>query len=100
MLIEDAVASGGELELTSPVLGSTVRLHQAGCLGLYALIGGDLARVWASLAEDRRTGLADRQGRRVGSAVQFREVIEQALPQFAAENVPELLRFGILELAD
>jgi len=98
-LLAATAASPGAEGLASPVLGSTIAVPQGARLGLMALTGGDLEQVWDELNAQGGLRLTNAGGEAVNSALQFREAIENGLPQFAATTVPELLRIGILEEA-
>ena len=65
-------------------------------LRLAAWLGRDLAGIWRIL-EGARRRLTDSRGGPVTSFERFREEIGAAVPQFAANVVPDLLRFGLLE---
>lgn len=95
--LEESALSTRAEDLASPVLGSPVRMSQAGRLGLLALTGSDLDRVWDALERQQQLKPADDGGRPITTRAQFRAQIEQSLPRFAAETLPDLLWTGIVE---
>jgi hypothetical protein len=83
----------------SPVLGSALLIPPDARLRLAAWLGRDLERVWQIFGRVNRRVL-DSRGSPISSLAQFRAETAAALPQFVANLVPDLLRFGLLEEAD
>jgi SAM-dependent methyltransferase len=95
-LAESALNPGSE-ELASPVLGAPLSMPQVERLGLLAATGGDLDRVWDAIGNQQQLKLADTSGKPVTSKEQFLALIERGLPQFAAQVIPQLQMYGIVE---
>jgi trans-aconitate methyltransferase len=96
IMLDETIHVPKAVAFASPVLGSALLIPIDARLRLMAWLGRDLERVWRILETQNRR-MTDSRGQRVASFGRFREEIEAAVPQFAANLVPDLLRFGVLE---
>jgi trans-aconitate methyltransferase len=98
ILLEATLFVPEAIAFASPVLGSALKIPADARLRLLAFLGGDLRSFWQELQRQNRR-IVDGSGNPVTTFERFREQTEAALPAFAANAVPELLRFGLLEEA-
>ena len=96
ILLDETIHLPEAVAFASGVLGSALMIPAEVRLRLSAWLGRDLERIWRIFGQ-LRLRLPDGRGGFATSLEQFRAGIEGTFPQFVANFVPDLLRFGLLE---
>jgi hypothetical protein len=93
-IFEEQITSTEPVYLASRILGGSIDIPEPVRVRLFAFLGGNLADIWRVFS-DRIT--QQTPGSRAAPLELFQERITASLPGFVANELPYLLRFGMLE---
>jgi hypothetical protein len=94
VILREQIASTASVYLASAVLGAALEVPEGVRVRLCAFLGEDLTDAWRAFSERRLAQAPDRQ---VASLEQFRQHVNASLPGFIQNELPHLLRYGIVE---